>query len=305
MNTTAPASSAAVAPAARDNLSAVIAVSREAGRADANRPDVYTIEGRQCLVSPAGVITPLVLPDRHLEAPRRIAARASFYECASFCAYINAHRRPGFTTLFGVATETSAGFSAVIDYHGAAAAGAAVPAWCEHVAGLTMQITPEWARWMNKNAQFMPQQAFAEHIEDNLLDIIDPSPAELLEVAQGLSGMKNVSFKSGRNLRDGAIKLEYVEQIEISGSTTRRDSTTRVPATFRLGIVPYIGAAGVEIEARLRFRIGNDGSLSFAYVLNRPYKVIETAFAVTREEIEKATALPVHLGTVTGLPSTK
>jgi len=70
-----------------------------------------------------------------------------------------------------------------------------------------------------------------------------------------------------------------------------------VPDKFTIRIVPFVGANGVYIEARIRFRIGNDGSVSFAYLLNRPYKVIEDAFNVTRDDIEKNTGIKVLLGT--------
>jgi uncharacterized protein YfdQ (DUF2303 family) len=276
-----------------ENIPAIIAVAREAGAAGVNKPELHTIEGRPCLVTQQGAITPLVLAEKHLDTPRRKRAKVALYEAASFIDYLNRHKIAGATHIFGRATETAAGFSAVIDYHGAADGRAA---WGEHHVALTMEITPEWARWMKFNATYLPQQAFAEFIEDNLLDIVEPDPATLLEVAQGLQGMKNVQFKSGRNLKDGAVKFELVETIELSGSTQRRDATFSVPDKFKVALVPYVGANGVEIEARLRFRIGNDGSVSFAYILNRPYKVIETAFNVTCEDIEKGTAIKVLLG---------
>jgi uncharacterized protein YfdQ (DUF2303 family) len=299
MNTPSPVLSAL---ASTDNIPAIIAVAREAGAAAVNRPTIEIIEDRSCLVQLNGVITPLVLAEKHLDTPRRKRARVSFYEEASFSDYILRHRIPGATHLFGVATETAAGFTAILDYHGT---GDGKPAFGEHQAALKLEITPEWARWIAQNSKFMSQQAFAEHIEDNLLDIIDPEPATLLEVAQGLQGMKNVAFKSGRNLRDGAIKLEYVETIEVSGTTSRRDASFQVPEKFTIQVVPFVGANGVEIEARLRFRVGQDGGLSFAYILNRPYKVIEAAFNATREDIEKATGIKVLLGTgaITPIPA--
>jgi hypothetical protein len=73
----------------------------------------------------------------------------------------------------------------------------------------------------------------------------------------------------------------------------------QVPDFFVLGICPFVGAAGFEINARLRYRIGNDGKVSFSYILDRPFKVIENAFKAAREQIEAATGNTVHLGTVT------
>lgn len=279
------------------DTAAIIAIAREAGVLSASRPEFKTIAGRECLVTQSGQITPLVLPEKLLDHPVRKRAHVSTYEPASFSDYVNRHKVSGATVLFGQATETAAGFAAILDGHGAGEIGKA--GFGEHTASLTLMITPEWKRWVEKNEKFMTQQQFAEHIEDNLLDIVEPAPADLLEVAQGLAGMKNITFKSGRNLKDGAIKFELIETIEIAGSTqnTRRDATFSVPDKFKLQLVPFVGAAGVEIEARLRFRIGNDGAVSFAYILNRPYKVIETAFTVTCEEVEKETGIPVILGT--------
>lgn len=276
-----------------ENIPAIIDVAQKLGLANALKPETKTINGIDCLVAPGGGITPLVLSERWLDAPRRKRAKVSLYEEVSFSDYVNRHKIEGSTHIFGRATESAAGFVAIIDYHGKEQGK---PAFGEHCAELKLEMTPEWCRWIAKNGKFMSQQDFAEHIEDNLTDIIEPVPAELLEVAQGLQGMKNVQFKSGRNLRDGAIKLEYVETIELSGTNNRRDATFQVPEKFKLQIVPFVGANGVEIEARLRFRIGNDGSLSFAYILNRPFKVIEDAFNVTREDIEKATGIKVMLG---------
>jgi uncharacterized protein YfdQ (DUF2303 family) len=283
-----------------ENIPAIIAVAREAGAALAPKSHLATIDGVPCrvadLANGAVIITALQLPEKNLPAPRRKRAHSSFYEPASFAEYVNRHKIPDATILFGTCTETSATFSAVIDGHGTGPAGA--PAFGEHTAALALSITPEWKRWMDKNARFMPQHEFAEHIEDNLLDIVEPAAADLLEIAQGLAGMKNTQFKSGRNLQDGSIKFQLIETITIGGSTneTRRDAAFSVPAKFNLQLVPFIGAAGVEIEARLRFRIGSDGSVSFAYLLNRPYKVIETAFTVTCEQIEKETGIKVLLG---------
>lgn len=276
-----------------ENIPAIIAVAREAGAAGVNKPEVKVINGIDCLVTPTGNIVPLVLAERFLDAPKRKRARVSLYEEVSFTDYVNRHKIDGATHIFGKATETAAGFLAIIDYHGKETGK---PAFGEHIAELKLEITPEWGRWIAKNQKFMSQHEFAEHIEDNLTDIISPDPAALLEVAQGLQGIKNVQFKSGRNLRDGAIKLEYVETIEVSGTTNRRDASFSVPEKFKLQIVPFVGAHGVEIEARLRFRVGNDGSLAFAYILNRPYKVIEDAFTVTRQDIEKGTSINVLLG---------
>ena len=78
----------------------------------------------------------------------------------------------------------------------------------------------------------------------------------------------------------------------------------QVPDRFVLGICPFVGAYGVEMSARLRFRISDGGKLTFIYILDRPFKVIESAFASARARIEAETGLTVHLGSATVLNPT-
>ncbi len=306
-----------------NNASAIIEVSRDLGRSETARPEQKKIGNLDVLITRDAEVKSL---ERFADNPRRKRARVSLYEAASFIDYVNRHKLPGRTTLFGKATELGGSFGAVIDYHAeepkaaavtttatassssaapadaaapvlvSVAIGDAAPAWGEHNAELTLQTTPEWQRWIGHNGKLLAQETFAEFIEDNLSDIVRPDAASILEMAQGLQGKKNVSFKSGKNLRDGSIQLEYVEAIEVQGAATRRDDNFKLPDKFTLGIVPFVGANGVEIEARLRFRIGNDGKLSFAYILNRPFKLIEEAFNATRGDIETGTGIKVLLG---------
>jgi uncharacterized protein YfdQ (DUF2303 family) len=280
-------------PVKDTNAAAIIEIARLAERSQ--KPTTQDI----------GAVTALVYPDKTVKSleylddePRRKRASVLLYETASFIDYINRHKLSLQTHVFGKATELGGEFSAVLDYHKdeAAAGDEFRAAWGEHKATLKLETTPEWNRWIGYNGKLLTQEQFAEFIEDNLNDIIRPDGATVLEVAQGLQGRKNVAFKSGKNLRDGAITLEYVESIEVNGSTSRRDDMFRVPDKFTLGIVPFVGAHGVEIDARLRFRIGNDGKLSFAYVLNRPFKVVEDAFLLARGEIEEKTGIRVMLG---------
>lgn len=252
-------------------------------------------------VPAAGVLVFADKTVRSLEAfsptPKRKRASVSLYESKSFVEYVKAHKLPGATHLFGQSNELGGSFSAVIDYHEAETATkeVAVPGWSDHRATLTLQTTPEWKRWIENNGKAMTQEAFAEFLEDNITDIIKPDGATLIEIAQLLVGKKGATFRSGKNLKTGAIDFAYSEQIEASAG--RRDDNMQVPDRFTLGICPFVGAAGVEVSVRLRFRISDSGKLTFIYLLDRPHKVIEAAFNATRMVIESSTSLGVHLGT--------
>jgi uncharacterized protein YfdQ (DUF2303 family) len=280
------------------NAAAIIEVARLAERSQA--PTVRDIGGASNLIYPDKTIKSLEYLG---DSPRRKRAIVLLQETASFIDYVNRHKLARQTHIFGAATENGGGFTAVLDYHKdeppidiPGAEKMLLPSWGEHEATLKLETTVEWNRWIAKNGKLQTQEEFAEFIEDNLNDIVRPDGASVLEIAQGLQGRKHVTFKSGKNLRDGAINFEYVEQVEVQGTTSRRDDNFKVPDKFTLGIVPFVGAEGIEIDARLRFRIGSDGKLSFAYVLNRPFKVIQDAFLLARGAIEQATGIRVMLG---------
>lgn len=266
---------------------------------NANTPSL-NVERRGVAIFPNGNKVNLD-DERFDEFPKRKRAAVALWETASFIAYLNSHKLSGKTALFGKATEAGGSFAAIIDYHEDNIAGS-IPdnskaGWGEHVVGLELVTTPEWRRWTENNARYMPQEAFAEFIEDNQTDILSPDAGTLLDVAQFLSGKKSVTFKSGKKLSTGAIAFEYTEEIETTnGASGRTNGGASIPDKLTLGIVPFIGANGVHIDARLRFRISDNGKLTFAYLLNRPYQIIQDAFSLARAEIENATGLKAHIG---------
>lgn len=265
----------------------------------ANNTAVHYAERKGVVVLPSG--QKINLDDERFDSlPKRPRAKVSLYEAASFIAYLNAHKLSNVTHVFGKATEAGGSFTAIIDYHTTALGGTAgAPGWGEHSASLTLETTPEWRRWVEGNNRYMPQETFAEFLEDNMSDIVEPDAGSLIDMAQMLSGKKSVNFRSGKNLKNGAIAFEYTETIEATGGAApgRVNGDMSIPDKFTLGIVPFVGANGIRLEARLRFRISDQGKLTFAYILNRPFEVIEQAFNLARKDIEDATKLPVHLGT--------
>lgn len=296
------------------NVPAIIQVSKEAATAAFNAPETKVINGVDCLVYKSGQIVPLVIAESFLKNPKRKRAKVDLYETQSFIDYVNRHKVPRRTHLFGKATELGGSFTAILDYHdeqnapkapAAAKENEAEPVLAvlanfgQHVAHLSLETTPEWRRWIANDKKLMPQEAFLEFLEENQNDIISPDQATVLETIQLLQGTKTVNFKGGKNLKNGAIALQYVETIDVRGAMTNQDQTSQVPDKLVLGIIPFIGANGIEIEARLRFRIGTDGKLSFAYLLNRPYQVIEQAFKVALQDIEQGVGLNVMLGSGT------
>lgn len=241
----------------------------------------------------------LVFPDKtvlrlegYADKPRRKRAKVELCDQASFADYVNAHRSPKETAIFGCVDESGGRFEAILDYH-IQTQHAADAGWGLHHASLDLAFTPEWKRWMEKNDKVMPQTVFADFIEDNVDDICDPSGADILEIAQDLTAHKDVNFRSGMRLKNGQQSLNYEETIVASG--TKSNGQLVVPDKFTVIIAPFVGTEPQKIDARLRFRIDN-GHLAFQFKLNRPHKVVESAFTAARVFIKEQTTLPVLLG---------
>lgn len=242
--------------------------------------------------------------ERFADNPRRKRASVVVDDQSSFADYINAHKIANRTALFGRISEAGGSFSGVLDYHERnsedIAPGGLVPNWGEHRVNLTLGFTPEWVRWTKLDGQPLSQIAFAEMIEDNLPDIIEPSAADLLEIVQDLTAKKAVNFKSTARLNNGQVGILYDESI----TTGKREGQIDLPSQFTISIAPFRGSPAVGITVRLRFRI-NEGVLQFVYRMNQPHKVLENAFDSARSYIALNSDLPVLLGTarVDGAPT--
>lgn len=245
--------------------------------------------------------------ERFADNPRRKRAKVTLEDQDSFARYVNQHKLAFVTALFGRISEAGGSFAAIMDYHTQnvlAAEGDAIETagetarWGEHRADFTLAFTPEWLRWTKKDGVPLSQLEFAEMIEDNLPDIMEPRAADLLEIVQDLTAKKDVNFKSTLRLDNGQVGLVYDETI----STGKRDGQIDLPREFTLSIAPFRGSPAVGIKARLRFRI-NDGVLEFVYRLNQPNKVLETAFDGARTYIAAQTGLPVLLGGASVTPA--
>jgi uncharacterized protein YfdQ (DUF2303 family) len=220
--------------------------------------------------------------------PERIIAHPKFQDQTSFCSYVNTYKDDR-TRIF--ADVAAASFVALIDYHGVGTDRN--PEFVSHRALFPLTLSEEWKLWMQYHDKLVGQSEFAEFLEDNRADIVEPDSATLLEIAKDLQAKTDVNFASKVNSSNGASTLQYEENIKATVATGRIE----MPEHFVIKIPVFFGESAVEIPARLRFRI-SDGKLKFQYKLYRPVEVRQHAFDVTRGEIATATTLEVLLGTL-------
>lgn len=203
------------------------------------------------------------------QPPKRKEGKHTILSAASFISFYAKHAVEGCTEIYGIRGDRPA-FSAVFDDHSATG-----PGWRRFQAHYECPLAREWTVWTGNNGQAKAkgQEAFAEFLENNQLDVFEPNGAVMLEIAKQLEAKKNVNYESGIRLSDGQIQYRYEEQIQ--GSAAK--GTMTIPENFSLAIPVFDGGPRYQIEARFRYRINSDRKLVLWYDLVRPHKVIEDA----------------------------
>ena len=261
-----------------NNISAAI----EAGR-EIERSRIHELHGIPVVLDEAHH---KLVPQEHLlERPTRICRLVHAQDAQSFIDYCNAHAG-GNAAIFCDIDQHR--ISAHLDYHARGEAS-----HDGHLLQFKPIHTEEWIAWKSQDNKRLGQTAFAEHIEDNLDEIVTPPGAQMLEMAQHLSGSTRVTFTSGKRIHDGRTQIQYVEEGQGVSGGAKGDIT--IPEEFTLGIRPFKGTDSYKLEARFRYRIAG-GELAMLYKLKRPSKVADAAFGDIVEQIRKGTeaALVVH-----------
>lgn len=275
----------------RENLMNVLAIGgalSEPVNRDDSVPFITT-------VSSSGATSQVSL-EQFLLRPAVVRASVAVNDVDSFNAYVNKYRRSENDRLiiFADVTETGASFLAVLDYiHD----GSCMADRGDHRVSYTCKPTPEWARWTAFNKKQMSQLDFAQFVEDNAPDFVDPSSAEMQEIALTLEAKTDGEFSSAARLQNGSFRLRYNETVTAKAG---ENGNVDIPSTFTIGIAPFVGFAPWKIEARLRYRI-NGGKLLFWYELVRTHKVIELAAKEVIDKITTATAVTPLLGSLQGV----
>lgn len=233
--------------------------------------------------------------EEHLPTPTRIRQHVKVLDAATFTHYVNRFADSG-SAVFCNGPEGRT-FTAVLDYHQPCA-----PSWGTHKATYQCPTTVEWGNWRKADRVKMSQNDFAEFIEENIKDIVQPedkpqapTAADMLEISRTLEAKKNISFRQGIRLDNGQVQLTYNEQID---GRAGESGQLNIPEQFFIGIRPFLGGEGFCIPARFRYRI-TEGRLSMWFELVRPDKVLEEAYNAVRKQIQEAIGtVPLYEATI-------
>ncbi|WP_104087956.1 DUF2303 family protein [Arthrobacter sp. GMC3] len=212
--------------------------------------------------------------DKYAARPRRKTSAPKVTDAQSFKDYLEKHGIEGETEV--TAQETEGCIISIID------AGTDLePGWRDHTITLQLQSSDEWRRWLDRNNKLMRQVDFAEFIEDNAKDILEPSYAEIFEIATSLQVKRGVDFESATRLDNGEIQLGYRET---TTSTAGKIGQLSVPQTLIIALRPFKGGEPYRVTASFRYRL-NGPELTMGYKLQNLEKIRDEAFATVSEEV--------------------
>lgn len=227
------------------------------------------------------------LPRAHV--PERPRAIVQLRDAASFVRYFNDHKT-NYSRIF--ARLDPALFLAVFDEFSAVTPGDAgvwpQADWREFRAAFSVPPSREWLLWHAANRKPMSQVSFAEFLQDNLPDVVQPAGADLLELALNFEAAQSGTYVATQRLQDGSHNLQWRADNNASG-------TVKLPEHITLMIPVFENEAPSELQARLKYRV-KEGNLSLWFELVRPHKVLEAAFRSAWDRIAEGTGAVILLG---------
>jgi uncharacterized protein YfdQ (DUF2303 family) len=242
------------------------------------------------LVTPDGRAHKMDLTgDDYRETPARKSGTTTVRDVESFLTYFEKHADDASEVYADIERRT---VTAVLDAHQAGAAR-----WGKHRVLLELRNTAAWKAWTSQNDRLMPQDAFADFIEDNLVDLVEPDSATMLELAQSFEATTSAEFQSSKRLDSGQRTFSYVEDVQAKAGQ-RGDIT--IPSTLTLALRPFEGTEPYKVTARFKYRLGG-GNLQLGFKLERPEDVLSAAFEDIRTLIDEG--VPEEIAVLNGAPT--
>jgi len=191
------------------------------------------------------------LPD-----PARPTGTIQVYDPESFMLAL-AQRQDGIRPSVAYADDGAKTLTAILNDDKGDAAG-----WRDYRVEMVQRRTPEWVAWLAFDGKYLPQEEFAEMLEERARQVVEPDAATMLEIAQTLQGTLKADWSAGHRLQSGARQLKWSETISASGGES---GTLEPPASFvvRLPLFQGDGTNTTDVRIMFRFRIGPPFKLGY------------------------------------------
>lgn len=245
------------------------------------------------------------LIDAHRQRPERPTGFRTLTTTESFIEYVNRHKAEHSVVFLDDRNPSRPELCAVFNPH---VPGEAAD-WEDFGAKYAFPMSDEWKVWRSEKAN-LSQEAFAELIEQNIRDLVEPStvpdsvkrtateakivlagPQKMLALSKGLTVNIDSKFTHKVNLQTGGGELFFKEE-----ASDEHGNTLEVPGGFCLGIPVFKLGPLYPIAVRLRYRKASQTALSWTLTLFDVERVLETCIASAAEDVGIKTELPVFRG---------
>lgn len=220
--------------------------------------------------------------------PHRVKQVFKTHDVGSFVGYLKAYGDSDVTMIYASVSDVGANVLAVLDAHGSEG-----PDWQSHRVMLTPKATTEWLRWTGVNGKQFTQVEFAQFVENNALDVVQPSGADLLTICNEFEVEGAVQYQRIQRLSSGAVKFAYTDE------KTAKAGGVEVPEVFKLRVRIFEGTQPVEVAARFRYRLKQAGELVLWFELVNPHIAVRQQIQGLVDQIMAATVGEVLIGEIT------
>lgn len=267
----------------------------------ANKPFIDFLDtGVPVVFTPAGSLVPWAKEIREDLLPEPVRKRGTtvMHDAESFIAMLDRHGSLSTMNIYldvNYATSDVKAIAVFNDHQD----GAGDAGWRDFRCIYQPRFSEEWRRWTANNKVAMDQTKFANFLEDNIGDIVQPegstlpSGADVLAFVTALSETRKVKYGSGINLQNGMVQIEFVEEGD-NGTKGKLELFKE----FAIGIRPYFNGDAYRIIAKLRYRIDrNTGQIALWYELHRHDRALEAASKAIIDKIKSEAGAAVFFGT--------
>jgi uncharacterized protein YfdQ (DUF2303 family) len=249
--------------------------------------------------------------DQYLDAPERRRGTANVTTLESFIELTKRYKDAD-SAMFCDPTMNAASLTAVINYNRNGAEAA--QRFGDHKVHYTFPYSDQWEKWNEVDGEWMMMSQFAEFIEDNVLDIIQPeqidpnkgiaqalraldvspgTPEQIIALSKGMKLNVRKTFNQAIDLNSGEVQFQF----DVANSN-KDNMPVVAPGAFVIAIPVFRQGDPLQVGVRFRYRgPENMGDvLKFRCDLYRLDHVFDMALQEALDEAIKETELPLYLG---------
>lgn len=266
------------------------------------------------LLAPKGMAVHSVKPflDAYRTAPERRVGTANLGDLASFIAHA-VRFKDADSAVFAHRDEDKPSLTSVLDYH-PAGEGNDRARFGKHRGHYAFPVSDQWRAWADVDGRPLGQVAFAEFLEEHIMDVVAPpsdgrtevgataldlvaaiggrfgGPTEIMQASRGLRITESAHVQQAVTLSTGEVELSY--------RTEHRDDQgqpLKVPTLFLIGVPVFDGGAAYRVAVRLQYR-RKEGSVIWTMRRYRPELTFYHAFDEAVATVRAEAGLPVFIG---------